>query len=377
MRAMRGQMGCAILFSTFIKGSGNEKQERAAAELLCTDIGERGQAMKQLNFLIKPASSRCNMRCHYCFYADEAAVRQCQTAEMMTQERADLLISEAFSNLDPGGAVTFSFQGGEPTLAGLDFFRHFIARVEAVRPPQAQVSYALQTNGLALDDAWAAFLAQHRVLVGVSVDGTKDLHDGARVDAAGRGTWNRVTAALRTLQRHGVEVNLLCVVSRSVVRRPQKVYTTLKKLGVRHLQFIACLDPLEAERGSQVWSLTPQAYGHFLCTLFDAYYRDWSRGEYTSVRLFDDYVHLAMGLPSGTCATSGSCGAYFVVEGDGSVYPCDFYATDPWKLGTLGRQTLPELAGCERARRFLQQGERKPDACASCPSDGGDREILY
>ena len=322
--------------------------------------------MKNLNFLIKPASSLCNMRCRYCFYADEAAMRSFASAGKMTDETADALLRQAFGNAERGGQVTFSFQGGEPTVAGLDFFRRFMARAAESCPPGVRVNYALQTNGLVIDDEWAEFLAQNHVLVGVSIDGTRDIHDGARLDAAGKGTWARVTAALKTLQKHGAEVNVLCVVTRAAARSPQKIYEALKKLGVRHLQFIACLDPLEADRGLQPWSLTPQAYGRFLCGLFDIYYRDWQQGDYTSIRLFDDYVHLAMGLPSGTCATSGSCGAYFVIEGDGSVYPCDFYALDTWKLGTIGQQSLSEIASCERAQTFLSQGERKPDACAAC-----------
>ena len=161
------------------------------------------------------------MRCRYCFYADEAAVRCDQSAAGMTRPEAEVLIREAFAAADPGAQVSFSFQGGEPTLAGLDFFRFFMAKAAELRPAGVQVHYALQTNGLVLDDAWAEFLAENRVLVGISLDGTKELHDGARLDARGKGTWNRVTAALRTLQKHHVEVNPLCVVSRAVARSPQ------------------------------------------------------------------------------------------------------------------------------------------------------------
>ena len=122
------------------------------------------------------------------------------------------------------------------------------------------------------------------------------------------------------------------------------------------MQFIACLDPIEGERGAQPWALTPEAYGKFLCGLFDVYYRDWVNGDYTSVRLFDDYIHMAMGMPAGTCATSGSCGAYFVVEGDGTVYPCDFYCLDEWEMGRIGEQSIPELANSEKARLFFAAG---------------------
>ena len=265
--------------------------------------------MQNLNFLIKPASSQCNMRCRYCFYADEAAVRCGQSAAGMTRPEAETLICSAFAAAEPGAQVSFSFQGGEPTLAGLDFFRFFMAKAAELRPARVHINYALQTNGLVLNDEWAEFLAANQVLVGISLDGTKELHDNTRLDAKGKGTWNRVTAALHVLQKHDVEVNLLCVVNRAVARSPQKVYASLKKLGVRHLQFIACLDPIEGERGAQPWALTPEAYGKFLCGLFDVYYRDWVNGDYTSVRLFDDYIHMAMGMPAGTCATSGSCGA--------------------------------------------------------------------
>ena len=308
--------------------------------------------MPPLTVMVKPVSGACNMRCRYGFYADEAAVRCGQSAAGMTRPEAETLIRSAFAAAEPGAQVSFSFQGGEPTLAGLDFFRFFMAKAAELRPARVHINYALQTNGLVLNDEWAEFLAANQVLVGISLDGTKELHDNTRLDAKGKGTWNRVTAALHVLQKHDVEVNLLCVVNRAVARSPQKVYASLKKLGVRHLQFIACLDPIEGERGAQPWALTPEAYGKFLCGLFDVYYRDWVNGDYTSVRLFDDYIHMAMGMPAGICATSGSCGAYFVVEGDGTVYPCDFYCLDEWEMGRIGEQSIPELANSEKARLF-------------------------
>ncbi len=322
--------------------------------------------MKHLNFLIKPASSACNLRCRYCFYADEASARRVPNFGVMSKETAGIVIKEAFSNIDPEGTITFSFQGGEPTLAGIDFYRFFIKQVSDVCPEGIRVHYAMQTNGCIIDEEWADFLAQNQVLVGISLDGTKEIHDMMRVDTNGKGSWNRGVRTFRLLQRHGVEVNLLCVVGRSAARRPRKIYHNLKKLGARYLQFIACLDPIGDVRGTEDWSLTPELYGRFLCDLFDAYYQDWKSGNYTSIRLFDDYVHLAMGMPSGTCATSGSCGAYYVIEADGGVYPCDFYALDEWKLGEFGKNTLQELQNSNRARTFYQDGKKKPEECKDC-----------
>ena len=296
-----------------------------------TSFGKVGAPMQFVNFLIKPASSLCNMRCRYCFYEDEASNRTQASMGVMTQETADLLIREAIDAVDFNGRLNFAFQGGEPTVAGLDFFRHFVAEVSVRNTRHIPVSYSIQTNGLALNEEWAAFLAQNRFLVGVSLDGDKALHDEFRIDAAGKGTWTRVRQNITMLQRAGVELNLLCVVTKRCAKSAVRVYHALQKTGVEFLQFIPCLDPLGMPRGCMPYSLLPEDYGTFLCALFDEWYRDWSTGHYTSVRLFDDYVHLAMGLPAGTCSTSGSCGAYFVVEADGSVYPCDFYVLDDWE----------------------------------------------
>ena len=322
--------------------------------------------MPHISLLVKPASSLCNMRCRYCFYADEAASRSQGSLGLMTRDTAAEMIRQALAAAGPSGQLTVAFQGGEPTVAGLAFFEHFVEDMTRYNTARIPVAYAFQTNGLALDEAWAAFLARNRFLVGVSVDGDKALHDEFRVDARGKGTWNRVQKNLALLQRAGVACNLLCVVTRRCARSAVRVYHALQKTGVEYLQFIPCLDPLGMERGGMPYSLLPEDYGTFLCALFDEWYRDWSSGHYTSVRLFDDYVHLAMGLPAGTCATSGSCGAYFVVEADGSVYPCDFYVLDEWKLGHLGDQPLPALAQSDRAVRFLQDGLNHPTACASC-----------
>ncbi len=322
--------------------------------------------MQYVNFLVKPASSLCNMRCRYCFYEDEAANRAQASMGVMSAQTAELLIRQALETVDFNGQISFAFQGGEPTVAGLGFFQNFVETVRRLNTRRIPVSYSIQTNGLALDGDWAEFLAKNRFLVGLSLDGDKAIHDEFRVDAAGKGTWARVQKNLALLQKAGVECNLLCVVTRRCAKSAVRVYHALQKTGIRYLQFIPCLDPLGEPRGQRPWSLTPEDYGAFLCALFDEWYRDWEAGRYTSVRLFDDYVHLAMGLPAGTCATSGSCGAYFVVEADGGVYPCDFYVLDQWKLGDLKDTPLAAMGKSERAKRFLADGLEHPAPCAAC-----------
>ena len=322
--------------------------------------------MKQISFLIKPASSLCNLRCRYCFYADVAENREVANLGLMSAGTAEALIRAAFQEAEPEDLVSFAFQGGEPTVAGLEYFRQFTATVDELRPRRVGVTYSIQTNGLAVDEQWADFFRERGFLVGFSVDGDKSLHDRLRPDARGEGTYDRAVKTVRLLRERGVEVNLLCVVTGSCARHPRQVYAALKGLGVGYLQFIPCLDPLGEERGKAPHSLRPKDYGGFLCGLFDLWYRDWEQGQYVSVRLFDDYVHLAMGLPAGTCATAGSCGSYFVAEGDGSLYPCDFYVLDQWRLGRVGEAPLKELAESGRAKAFLDEGARKPDDCGRC-----------
>lgn len=322
--------------------------------------------MPHVNLLVKPASSLCNMRCRYCFYEDEASKRTQANMGMMQPETVELLVYQVLQAAGPQGSVSIAFQGGEPTLAGLAFFEAFVKTVKKQNSKNLPISYAIQTNGLCMDENWAYFLAKNHFLVGISLDGDKALHDEFRVDVAGKGTWQRVQKNIQLLRRSGVECNLLCVVTKRCAKSAVRIYHALQKTGITYFQFIPCLDPIDEPRGQQPWSLTPQDYGTFLCALFDEWYRDWQNGEYKGIRLFEDYVHLAMGLPSSTCATNGRCGAYFVVEADGSVYPCDFYGLDQWKLGNIHQTSLLELSQSTLAAQFLQQGLNRPVMCKTC-----------
>lgn len=277
--------------------------------------------------------------------------------------------------------VSFAFQGGEPTVAGLDVFRHFVAAVAQHRPSGVRVHYAIQTNGTLLNAEWASFLKENHFLVGLSLDGVRAVHDAHRLDAKGNGTWRMVLAARTLLEKHGVDYNGLCVVTAPCAERPEQVYKSLKSLGFRYMQFIACLDPIGHARGREPWSLKPEDYGTFLCKLFDLWYQDWKQGDYHSIRLFEDYIHILLGDGASTCATCGKCGSYLVVEGDGSAYPCDFYVLDDWKIGTLESMTIADMASSEKAGQFLDWGREKPAECGRCPygtiCNGGCKNDWY
>lgn len=322
--------------------------------------------MRHVNLMIKPASSLCNMSCRYCFYKDEVRHRAQTCAALMTAETAATLIDAAFSALDGRGAVSFAFQGGEPTLAGLPFFQRFVDMARRRNTHNLPIAWSLQTNGLLLDEAWIAFLKENNFLVGVSVDGTCALHDAFRPDVQGQGTYARVADSVARLLAQGVQTNLLCVVHGKTAEKPKAVYRALKALKTGYLQFIPCLDPLGVPRGSLPWSLMPEAYGRFLCGVFDEWYKDHTRGEYVSIRQIDDWVHLAMGEAPSSCAAFGGCGGFLVAEADGSLYPCDFYALDEWRLGHVS-QGLEACIRSERMKAFQKRSTAKPAACRTCP----------
>ena len=178
------------------------------------------------------------MRCHYCFYRDEQQNRSTSEDCMMTLQTAETLIRRCFEELDQGGFVSFAFQGGEPTLAGLDFFLFFTQTVRKYNQKCVTVQYAIQTNGLAVAEEWAKFFREENFLVGISLDGTPDVHDALRPDVSGDGTWTRVMQMIKLLEQYHIECNLLCVVTKRLAKKAERVYKSMKATGVRYLQFI-------------------------------------------------------------------------------------------------------------------------------------------
>lgn len=308
--------------------------------------------------LIKPFSSGCNMRCRYCFYADVSAHREVKNFGKMPLQTVDRLLEAVFA-VRPK-LVSFAFQGGEPTLAGLDYFRYFTEQVKQMNDCFARVSYSLQTNGLVLDAEFARFLAANNFLVGLSLDGNKYVHDKNRVDAAGAGTFRRVMDTAALLKKYGVKFNILSVVTDASAGLAAETYEFFKKCGFSYLQFIACIDDF----GSDKTSLSAEAYAEFLKRLFDRWHDDVCRGVYLSVRAFDNYVNVLRGLSPENCAMSGVCGNYFVIEGDGSVYPCDFYCTDEYRTGSVFDDE--PFGESSVQREFVEQSRAAAEACKAC-----------
>lgn len=319
--------------------------------------------MQAVSLLIKPASGQCNLRCRYCFYR-ELMSHGAPADHRMTRETLEAVVRRAFET----GArqISFAFQGGEPMLAGLDFFREFIQLERRYARPGTVCEHSIQTNGTLITPQWAAFFKENDFLVGISLDGTAALHDANRVDVNGAGSFAAAERGAALLQQAGVECNALCVVTGELAKRPQQVYEGLKQMGFSYLQFIPCLDALGAERGTNPYSLTPNDYAPFLKAVFDLWYRDWEAEQYVSVRQFDDYVHLLAGLPASSCSASGWCGQYLVVEADGSTYPCDFYVLEQTRTGNVNDLEFAQILASDAQRRFEQSGHLRPGECAFC-----------
>ena len=307
--------------------------------------------MPSINVLIKPASGACNLRCKYCFYADETAHREVANYGFMSEETIEKVIERAFEAADR--SVTFGFQGGEPTLCGLDFFKKVVALQKQYAKKGVAVSNAIQTNGMLIDDEWAAFLAENKFLTGLSIDGHMDNHDLNRVDAQGRGSFARVMQAADTLTRHQAEFNVLTVVTAESARKIRRIYSFFRKNNLLWQQYIPCLDPLGEERGHTPYALTPALYASFLKTLFDLWYEDICAGRFIYIRYFENLLGMLIGHPPESCGLSGRCALQFVVEADGGVYPCDFYVLDQHKMGNVYDHSLMEMAESKSAQEFL------------------------
>lgn len=311
--------------------------------------------------MVKPASGLCNMRCGYCFYADEMSRRQQASCGIMSRETMEQVIRKVLAYA--GGGCTFAFQGGEPTLAGLDFFREWLELEKKYNVKGIEISHALQTNGYLLDSAWCDFFASNRFLVGLSVDGIKATHDAFRRDARGEDTYFRVLEGARLLQAAGAEFNVLTVVNSRTAPRIRRIYEQYRKLGFAWQQYIACLDPLQEKQGGRAYSLTPDMYGQFLIDLFTLWEIDFRQGKQPYIRQFENYVGILMGREPESCEQRGFCSRQTVVEADGGVYPCDFYMLDAYRLGSLAEEDFPEI---EKRRRQLGFTESSLDHSARC-----------
>jgi uncharacterized protein len=332
--------------------------------------------------MAKPSGAICNLDCKYCFYLDKESLFAGDTRFRMSDEVLAAYVQQHFA-AQREREVLFAWQGGEPTLMGVEFFEKAVALQRRHAAGRA-VQNAFQTNGVLLDDAWGEFLKRESFLVGLSIDGPQPLHDLYRVDKGGKPTFERVVRGLEVLKKHGVEFNTLTVVHRENARQPLAVYRFLKEIGSGFLQFIPLVErlpgsisksrgldhappptPSTTETEVTDWSVRAADYGEFLVTIFD----EWVRQDVGKVfvQLFDISLGIWLGQPAGLCLFRETCGDAVALEHNGDVYSCDHFVYPEYKIGNLLNSTLGDLVRGPRQRAF---GEAKastlPAYCQSC-----------
>ena len=281
----------------------------------------------------------------------------------MSHDTAERVIDNLFSELERGDTLSIAFQGGEPTMAGLPWLEHFVSYVKS-KEPAITLNFALQTNGVLLDDAWCRFLKQHNFLVGLSWDGPPAIHNKNRVDVQGQGTFSTILNARKQLLNHGVEHNILCVLTNETARHPQQIWKFIEDQKIDYIQFIPCLDDLDSH--GQNWALTPKRFCRFYTALFDLWHAAVQSGKYVSVKLFDDIANLFLYRRVTACGLTGHCNMQCVIEADGSVYPCDFYVLDEYRLGNLCSDSLSELFQNYSRSKFEEMFPQLPAQCMQC-----------
>ncbi len=320
--------------------------------------------MPPIHVMLKPASGACNMHCRYCFYVDEMQHRTTACYGTMSLQTLEAVIQRSLAFAQ--GSCTFLFQGGEPTLAGLDFFRAALVFEKKWNVNKVIIQHGLQTNGYAIDEEWAEFFAQNNFLVGVSLDGPKEIHDANRVDALGQGTYQKVMRSISLLKKHKVEFNILTVITEQSARHTNKIYGFFQRNDLRYQQYIPCLSGLEEAIQENTCVLTAKGFETHLKTLFDLWYQQAKRGNLEYNRYFMNLLAILNGQQPEACEMQGICSRQFVVEADGSVYPCDFYMLDEYCLGNLITDSFEDIEVKRSQIRFIEQSIQLKSACQDC-----------
>ena len=320
--------------------------------------------MPPISVLIKPASSGCNLACKYCFYYDVSNNREVTSYGKMSDETLECIVQKVMEKAEYN--CSFAFQGGEPTLAGLEFYKRLIEYQTKYAKTGLVVHNAIQTNGTLIDEEWAKFLSKHKFLVGLSLDGPAPINNTMRVDQKGRGTFDKIIKTTKLFDKYKVEYNILTVVTKGVAEHIKEIYSFYIENNFRYMQFIPCLDAIKSEKGKNEYSLTPQLYESFLKTLFDEWYKTLKSGEFAYVRYFENIIQLRLGYYPEACGMMGVCTNQYIIEADGSVYPCDFYVMDDYKIGNMVVDAFEKIEANKIKIDFIEASKVKDSGCLKC-----------
>lgn len=313
---------------------------------------------KPFSLLIKPASADCNLRCDYCFYLDRADLYPETRVHRMTDKVLSRLIASYMATEQP--QYIFGWQGGEPTLMGIEFYRHVTELQSRYGRQGAVVANGLQTNALLITDELASHFAKYHFLLGVSLDGPEAVHDAYRRNCNGAGSYSEVMRGIDCLKKHGVEFNILTLVTKANVHRGRETYQFLCEQGFMFHQYIPCVE-FDETGNLQPYSIRADEWGRFLVDTYDAWILHDTRK--VSIRLFDSILFKLVEGRATVCHMEANCCQYFLVEYNGDVYPCDFFVDKAWKLGDISSCSWGQLQSLPLYRDF---GRQKSDMAAEC-----------
>lgn len=327
------------------------------------DNNRTEKASEPFVVMAKPVGSLCNLECSYCYYSGKGQVSGNSDQYKMTDSMLEALIRQ-YIEASPGSVVSFTWHGGEPTLAGIEFYQRAVELQRKYLPEGYGCWNNLQTNGTLLNDAWCSFLAENKFDVGISIDGAEWLHDEFRKDHSGKGTYQRVVEAVCRLQAYGIQPDLLCTVNSATVKEPVAVYRALKELNTGWIQFIPIVRRTEADQVTAD-SVTGEGYGRFLCAVFD----EWINHDLgkLDIQQFAEMSLVWSGGTSSLCNMAPTCGRVLIVEKDGGVYSCDHYVNKEHRIGDIITSSLGTLVDLPRQRQFgSSKQETLPYVCRNC-----------
>lgn len=312
-----------------------------------------------ISILAKPIGPLCNLNCHYCFYLDKHNLYPEQRNFRMTDQVLASYIKQ-YIQLQPSPVVGFAWQGGEPTLLGIDFFRKVVNLQKRYLPASWYCENSIQTNGTLIDQAWCDFLKAENFLVGISLDGPANLHNAFRQDKQGLPTYQQVVAGLKLLQKAGIDYNVLCTVNRENVAYPEQVYQHFRELGIRFIQFIPIV-----EFSNDSFSVSGTAYGKFLTSVFHQWLlQDLGR---ISVQIFEECFSIIAGFGPKLCSFHETCGQALVIEHNGDIYTCDHFVNQENYLGNILETELQEIVSNQGLQDFAANKKMLANHCNSCP----------
>ena len=322
------------------------------------------QTSREFQIFAKPVGAICNLDCHYCYYLKNEQFYPKGSFRMPDDVLEKYIVQTIEATPTP--VIRFSWHGGEPTLLGLDFFQKIVSLQKKHQPSERKILNGIQTNGVTLNDAWCRFFKDEAFHVGISVDGPQELHDRYRVTKGQISTHKQVMQGYRLLRQHRIPVDLLCVVHDLNVRYPTAVYRFFKEIGAEYLTFLPMVERAKDKEGGVSPRTVPaEAFGSFLCTIFD----EWVRNDIgrIMVQIFDEAARSAYGLEHALCIFRETCGDVPVLEHNGDLFSCDHFVDNQYLLGNIQENSLTSMIESQAQRKF---GEAKRDTlplyCREC-----------